>query len=216
MAVSSVPLASPRVSVGASASAATDTSMVPEVVAVSPPSASVEVAVTVSWKSTSLLAGGVISRLASCAGSTLATPSVTEITVPSVRESVAPSGMPETCTLSVSEPSVSVREAETERSMAVSSVPLASLSVSVGASAILSETFTSIVPVAVAVEVTLVSGSVSVLVALTVREKSVSSSVAGVMFSPDNCWATVVVVPSELTISEMVAVPFVTVTLEPS
>ena len=131
--------------------------------------------------------------------------------MPSVRDSVAPSGMPETSTLSVSEPSVSVREDATLSGIGVSSVPVASLSVSVGASAILSETSTLIVPDAVAVDVTLLSGSVSVLVAVTVSEKSVLSSVAGVMVRPVSSDGVSVATPF---VTET-AVPFSSVNVAP-
>jgi hypothetical protein len=81
MPVSSVPEASDRVRVGASASAATETSMVPDVVAVSEPS--VDVAVTVSWKSSLEFAGGVMTRLSSCSGVSVAVPSVIVTASPS-------------------------------------------------------------------------------------------------------------------------------------
>ena len=62
IAVSSSPLASATVSVGASASPVTVTSIVSTVVAVSPPSASVETAVTVRAKSVSLSSAGSMVR----------------------------------------------------------------------------------------------------------------------------------------------------------
>jgi hypothetical protein len=74
IALSSFPVTSATVSVGASATGSTVTSIVSTVVAVSPPSVSVDVAVTVSVKSPSLSAGGVIVSPASCAGVSVHTP----------------------------------------------------------------------------------------------------------------------------------------------
>ena len=195
--VSSTAFASASVSVGASASAATFTSMVPEVVAVSPPSPSVDVAVTVSWKSTSLSAGAWICRLPSCAGSTLATPLVTEMTVPSVRDRVAPSGIPAISTLSVSEPSVSVREDATLSGIGVSSTAFASPSVSVGASAS-AATFTSMVPEVVAVS----PPSPSVDVAVTVSWKSTSLSAGAWICRLPSCAGSTLATPlvTEITV----------------
>ena len=68
IAVSSLPLASATVRLGASATATTATFRVAVVVAVAPPLLSVEVASTVSAKSASLLVGGVRVNPTSCAG----------------------------------------------------------------------------------------------------------------------------------------------------
>ncbi len=132
MAVSSLPLAASAERVGASATPVTDTGNVAVVVAVSLPS--VLVAVTVRSKSSLLFAGGVIVRFASCAGVSVATPSVTVTASPSAVRT-APSGMPLISTDKVSDPSVSVRAELISRAMAVSSLPLAADRVNVGASA---------------------------------------------------------------------------------
>ncbi len=105
--------------VGASLTAATETSMVPMVVAMSVPSASVEVAVTVSWKSSSEFAGGVMVRPTNMPADRVQVPS--RFGVPA--ESVAPAGTPEMVIDRDSEPSVSVSAEEMSNEIAVSSAP---------------------------------------------------------------------------------------------
>ena len=124
MALSSRPETSATFSVGASASGSTETAMVPTVEAVSPPSASVEVAVTVRSKSASESLAGVTCKAVRSQPdmSALALPSPVKVLVPSV--STAPSGTPLMLMDRLSDPSVSVRpDAMSGRSMAVSSVP---------------------------------------------------------------------------------------------
>ena len=94
---------------------------------------------------------------------------------------VAPSGTPEMVTLSVSEPSVSVSSDEIVSGIAVSSLPVASSTTRVGASAS-GSTETAIVPVVVAVS----PFSPSVEVAVTVSSKSSSEFSAGVIVRPSS------------------------------
>ena len=137
IAVPSAPAALATFTAGASATAATVTSMVPTVLAVSPFAASVAVAVTVSWKLVSAFAGGVMVSAARVqpviATEVLPTVAV-KLLAPSV--SVAPTGIAETVRLKLSEPSVSVRADAIESAIAASSSPAASAMFSVGASAI--------------------------------------------------------------------------------
>ncbi len=192
MAVSSGPLAASVERVGASATPVTETGRVAVVVAVSLPS--VLVAVTVRSKSSLLFTGGVMVRLASCAGVSVATPSVTVTVSPSAVR-IAPSGMPLISTDRVSEPSVSVRAEEISRVMAVSSLPLAASTESVGASATAS-TVTSSVSVTVLVSPL----SPSVVVTATESVKSASLSAAGVIVSPSSSAGVRVTEPSSLTV----------------
>ena len=90
MEVSSLPEISATARLGASASAATDTLIVPILLVVSPPSASVEVAVTVRVKSASELAAGVMVKSSSWSGSSVQDPSPLSVPV----DSAAPSGTP--------------------------------------------------------------------------------------------------------------------------
>ena len=102
-----------------------------------PPAVSVEVAVTFRVKSSALLADGVIFRLVSCAGVSVALPFVTvmaPLLVPPVR--VAPFGMPVMVMAVIdSEPSVSVSAVPMFSAIAVSSLPEAAWTVTVGVSA---------------------------------------------------------------------------------
>ena len=175
IALSSRPETSATFSVGASASGSTETAMVPTVEAVSPPSASVEVAVTVRSKSASESLAGVTCKavISQPDMSALALPSPVNVFVPSV--STAPSGTPLMLMDRLSDPSVSVRpDAMSGRSIAVSSVPLAVVPmVSVGASAS-AATETVMLPV----ELAEVPSSDEV--AVTLRSKSTSESAGGV------------------------------------
>src|SRR5690606_11276843 len=100
IALSSSPAASEVVMSGASASGATTTSTVAVVLAVSPFSPSVDVAVTVSWKSSALSAGGVTVKSARSDGSTAHTPGA--VCVPAER--LAPAGTPLIVTDRLSDP----------------------------------------------------------------------------------------------------------------
>ena len=192
MAVSSDPAASAVATVAASATPVTDTGRVAVVVAVSEPS--VLVAVTVRSKSSLLFAGGVMVRLASCAGVSVATPSVTVTASPSAVR-IAPSGMPLISTDRVSDPSVSVRAELISSAMAVSSDPLAASTESVGVSATAS-TVTSSVSVTVLVS----PPSPSVVVTATESVKSASLSAAGVIVRPSSSAGVRVTDPSSLTV----------------
>ncbi len=114
-----------------SATSATVTVNGTSVTAVSPPSASVEVAVKVKSISPAKSCGGVIVSPSKSAVVSDQVPS--PLSVPAL--STAPSGMPEMVMESDSEPSTSVSAEPRSRSMAVSSRPLASSAVAVGASA---------------------------------------------------------------------------------
>ena len=170
-------------SVGASATATTSTLMVcSTVVMVSPPSASVAVAVTVSVKSSPEFGDGVTVRLASCSATVITVPSGFTISVivhvPSPlsapAESSASRGTPEMVMESVSEPSVSVRFASMASEIAVSSSPVvSSITCNCGSSA-MAATSTLMVPVVEAV-----SPPAVVDVAVTVRSKSSSESGSG-------------------------------------
>ena len=133
MAVSSSPAAAATSSVGASASGATDTNIEPVVVAwVTAPvsgSVSVEVTATVRVKSASESSAGVTVRPSNWSADRVQVPS--SFFVPADR--VAPSGTPEIVTLRTSEESVSA--ASIASGIAWSSVPAASETVKVGASA---------------------------------------------------------------------------------
>src|SRR6185369_13279989 len=188
---SSVPLASDTTSVGASASAATVTSIVSTVCAVAPPFASVVVAVTVSVKSTSLFAAGVSVSPTSCTGVNVHTPP--PLSVPAER--LAPAGTPLISIDSVSDPSVSVSELAIVSAIAWSSVPLASDTTSVGASAS-AATVTSIVSTVCAVA----PPFASVVVAVTVSVKSTSLFAAGVSVSPTSCTGVNVHTPPPLSV----------------
>ena len=143
---------------------------------------SVDVVVTVRVKSLSSLLAGVIVNPLNSAVVNSHTP--LPWLVPA--ESVAPVGTSEIVTLKLSEESVSTRLGDMVRAIAVSSLPLAvfvRLNVGVSATAI---TLTSIVSVLVAVSALLDS----VEVTDTVKVKSLSSFVGGVMVKPLN-WAEV-------------------------
>ncbi len=162
---------------GGSFTGVTVTSRIAVVVAVSPLAASCEVAATVSWKSVSLSAGGVIVRPASWAGVSVHTPP--PWWVPADR--AAPAGTPEmVIEVMLSEPSVSASAAPMFSAMAESSLPAAGGVVTVGASAT-ALTVTPRLPEAVAASV----GS-AVLIAVTVpfsAPRSRSESVGGVRCS---------------------------------
>ena len=178
IAVSSSPVTSVvTVSVGVSATGSTVTSIVSTVEAVSVPS--VDVAVTVRVKSTSLSAGGVTVRPESCAGVSVQMPPPWSLPA----DKLAPAGTPETVTARLSEPSVSVSAEDIVSGIAASSSPVASATVSVGASAT-GSTVTLIVSAMEAVS------EPSVEVAVTVRVKSTSLSDGGVIVSPAS-WAGV-------------------------
>ena len=228
IAVSSVPEAADRVRVGASASAATETSRVPVVVAVSPPSLSVDVATTDRVKSASEFAAGVIVRPVNWAAVSVQLPS--PLSVPADR--TAPVGTPLMTMLNVSEPSVSVSAEEMFNEIAWSSVPEASATVRVGASATSStssgvsvvvavsmpsvsvsaeEMFneiavspvseTSAAPKTSKVPVVVVSlPSVAVAVATTDRVKLASEFKGGVIVSPVNWVPVSVQLPSPLSV----------------
>ena len=135
MAVSSSPVAGAAVTTGVSATGFTITPSGAVVTAVSVPS--VLVAVTVSVKSASLSAGGVIvsaGRSQLETSTTLSGAVETNVFAPSV--SVAPSGMPESSVVSTSLPSRSLRADVIARLIAVSSSPAAGAVVTTGASAI--------------------------------------------------------------------------------
>ena len=128
-------------------------------------------------KSASLSAGGVIVSPASCAGVSVHTPP--PVSVPADR--LAPEGTPEIVIASDSPGSVTAEAIES--GIAVSSLPLASATVSVGASAT-PVTVTSIVSTVFAVS------APSVEVAVTVSVKSLLSLLGGVIVSPAS-WAGV-------------------------
>ena len=177
MAVSSFPLAAVTVRVGVSATAVTVTLRVALVLARSPFSASVLVAVTCNWKSASLLAGGVILRPFSWAEVRVQEP--LPLLVPA--ESLAPVGTPAMVMERFSEPSVSVSNGLIFNAMAVSSLPLAAVTVRVGVSAT-AETVTGSEAVVV-----LVLPLASVAVTDRPRVKSVPLLVGGVMVNPSSC-----------------------------
>src|SRR5882724_7305523 len=176
IAASSFPPAGATASVGASATAVTVTGRLAVVVATSPLEASVLLAVTVSAKSASLLAGGVMpsAERVQLETSAAVLPAVAvKLCVPSL--SVAPTGMAPICSDRVSEPSVSTRPGMTDSAIAVSSLPTAGATASVGASAT-AVTVTGRLMVVVAVSLL----EASVLVAVTVRAKSPSLLAGGV------------------------------------
>ncbi len=178
MGVSSLPEASATATVGASATAVMVTAMMSLVVAVSPLAFSVLVAATVSVKLTSLCSTGVIERLLRFqeAISMDVLPEVAvKLLVPSVR--VAPTGIaPTSSELSASEPSTSTRVAPIAREIGVSSLPEASATARVGASAT-AVMLTSMVSLVVAVSPL----AFSLLVAATVRVKLASLCSTGVI-----------------------------------
>src|ERR1051325_4894001 len=173
MAVSSLPVAGDTVTVGTSATAFTVTARLAMVdVAVLPPAASVLVAVTFRVKSTSELAAGVSVRPDSCAGGKVQVP--LPLLVPA--DSVAPDGMLLTVmAVMLSEPSVSVRPALRFSAMAVSSLPVAGETVTVGTSATAFTVTARLAMVLVAVDPPVAS----VLVAVTFRLQSTSALAAG-------------------------------------
>ena len=171
IAVSSEPVAAETVRFGASATAFTVTARVWLVEAETLPS--VEIDVTVSVKSASLLAGGVIVRPLSCAGVSVQEPLL--LFVPA--ENVAPSGTPEITTETLSDESVA--DVEIERPIAVSSEPVAADTVRFGASA----TALTVTASAWLVEAETLP---SVEIDVTVSVKSASLLAGGVIVKPLN------------------------------
>ena len=140
---------------------------------------SVLVAVTVSTKFSSLLAGGVTlreERSQSETSTVVSLGAAVKVLVPSV--SVAPSGMSESSVVRTSLPSTSVREDAMLSAIGISSLPAAGAVVTTGASAT-GLMVTSSVSVVTAVSVP------SVLVAVTVSVKSSPLSAGGVMLSAE-------------------------------
>ena len=112
--------------------------------------------------------------------STLVSPGVAvKLLVPSL--SVAPTGMAETSTAKLSDPSVSTSAGSMLRAIAVSWSPVTSSMSSVGASAT-----AATVTASSAVLVAMSPFSASMLVAMTVRVKSASLSAGGVMVREDS------------------------------
>ncbi len=146
------------------------------VTAVSPPSASVEAAVSVMSMSPAKFGGGVMVRPSKSAVVNVQVPS--PLSVPA--ESTAPSGTPETTMERDSEPSTSVSAEPRSRLMAVSSRPLASWAVAVGASA---------------TAVTVTSSSAVVPPDVTESVKSTSESGGGVMVRSASCAAVTSALP---------------------
>ena len=171
---SSSPCAGEAERIGASVTAVTVTGREVVVSAMSPPSASVARAVTLSLKSASESAAGVMVRPSRSAGLRVQEPSL--FSVPAER--LAPVGRSSMMMLRLSEPSVSVRRGLILSAMALSSAPVALSTVSSGLSA---SAATLITWLNVVVRL---SPSASVLVALMVREKSASLSAGGVTVSP--------------------------------
>ena len=166
------------------------TSRVARVVAVSP-STSVEVAETVSVKSTSESAGGVTVNPVNWAGVKVHVPS--RLSVPA--ESCAPVGTPETVmSVMLSEPSTSFKATPISRAIAVSSPPVTSATVTVGTSA------TPVTVTSKLAKVVAESPSASVEVALTVSVKSASESSGGVTVRPTRSAGVNVQVPSRLSV----------------
>ena len=186
--VSSAPVTFCTVTAGASATAVTVTLNVAVVVAV-PPAASVEVARTVSEKSASELAGGVIRSSDNCAGVNVQVP--LPLLVPA--DSVAPFGTPLTVMLVIdSEPSTSASAAVIGMRIAVSSLPVTFCTVTTGASV---TAFTVTLSVAV---VSAEPPAPSNAVAFTVRLKSASELAGGVMVRPFSCAGVSVHTPAPL------------------
>ena len=171
MAVSGGPLAADAVRLGASATAATATASGWGAVDVLPP-LPVAVATTVSEKSVSLSAGGVIVSPVRSPGANVQEPS--PLSVPA--DSAAPAGTPETVTDSVSVPPGSARLAVMSSTIAVSSFPVASVTVRFGGAP---------VPVTVTLNVLpmLLVSAPSVASAVTVRSKLFADPGGGVMVS---------------------------------
>ena len=139
------------------------------------PSASVEVAETVSVKSASESAAGVMVRPARSAGVRVQVPS--RLSVPA--ESWAPDGTPEiVMSVMVSEPSTSPSATPISNAMAWSSPPLAATTSTVGTSA------TPVTVTSRLARVVAESPSASVEVAETVSVKSASESAGGVTVRP--------------------------------
>src|SRR5439155_1332116 len=163
--------------IGVSATGLTVTFRLAVVDAVGPLAPSCEIAVTVRAKSTSEFAGGVTLRVPRFQPRTLielGRASAGNVGEPS--DSVAPTGMDPTVTLDrCSEPSVSVNAALIDSAIALSSLPVAGATVTVGASA---TGLTMTLRLAVVDAVGPVDPSCEV--AVTVRTKSASELAGGV------------------------------------
>ena len=193
MAWSSRPRASPTVRTGASATPAMET--VRSLVVVASLSPSVEVTDTLRVRSPEKFAAGVICNPSSSAAVRVTEPS--SLTVPALR--VAPFRPEIVISLSVSLASVSA--ALMSRSIAWSSKPSASATVSSGASATPAmETVRSLVVVA--------SLSPSVEVTDTLRVRSPEKFAAGVICNPSSSAAVRVTEPSSLTVPALRVAPF--------
>ena len=178
IAVSSSPAVGAVIRIGASATGLTTTLRGAVVTAVTVPS--VLVAVTVSVKSASLSAGGVMVSAARSQSetSTVVSPgAAVKLLVPSV--SVAPAGIAAISVARLSLASRSVRDEVISSAIALSSSPTAGAVVTTGASAT-GLTVTSSGAVVTAISVP------SVLVAVTTSEKSASLSAGGVIVSAES------------------------------
>ena len=180
IAVSSLPLAAWTARVGMSETGLTVTSSGALVLA-GAAVPSVLVAVTVRVKSTSLFSGGMIANPVSWPGVSVMEPLAIVSVSPAALVRTAPGGMPLMVTLSVSEPSVSVRAGSIVSGIAVSSAPVVAATLSVG----VSDTGLTVTG---RVAVTLLGAAVpSVLVAVTVRVKLSPLFGGGVRVRPGTC-----------------------------
>ena len=180
IAVSSLPLAAETARVGMSETGLTVTSSGALVLA-GAALPSVLVAVTVRVKSASLFSGGVIANPASWPGASVMEPLAIVSVSPAALVRTAPAGMPLMVTLSVSDPSVSVRAGVMVSGIAVSSAPVVAATLRVG----VSDTGLTVTG---RVVVTLVGAAVpSVLVAVTVRVKLSPLFGGGVRVRPGTC-----------------------------